>query len=116
MNHGLFISHRVLDDLYESPLFGSIAESAELVGNIAMGDPDSGELDSEEKNGTDPGENDISLTGVNLTVCLEGMKDEDITWEDGMDWEAFQKSAQGHSYRCDEYTQIRAEEYPESAT
>lgn len=92
MNHGLFISHRVLDDLYESPLFGSIAESAELVGNIAMGDPDSGELDSEEKNGTDPGENDISLTGVNRTECLEGMKDEDITWEDGMDWEAFQKS------------------------
>ena len=93
MNHGLFISHRVLDDLYESPLFGSIAESAELVGNIAMGDPDSGELDSEEKNGTDPGENDISLTGVNRTECLEGMKDEDIAWGDGVDWESFQKSS-----------------------
>ncbi|KAA8502065.1 MerR family transcriptional regulator [Mediterraneibacter catenae] len=93
MNHGLFISHRVLDDLYESPLFGSIAESAELVGNIAMGDPDSGELDSEEKNGTDPGENDISLTGVNRTECLEGMKDEDIVWGDGVDWESFQKSS-----------------------
>ena len=93
MNHGLFISHRVLDDLYESPLFGSIAESAELVGNIAMGDPDSGELDSEEKNGTDPGENEISLTGVNRTECLEGMKDEDITWGDGVDWESFQKSS-----------------------
>ena len=93
MNHGLFISHWVLDALYESPLIGSIAESAELVGNIAMGDPDSGELDSEEKNGTDPGENDISLTGVNRTECLEGMKDEDITWEDGMDWESFQKSS-----------------------
>ena len=92
MNHGLFISHRVLDDLYESPLFGSIAESAELVGNIAMGDPDSGELDSEEKNGTDPGENDISLTGVNRTECLEGMKEEDIAWGDGVDWESFQKS------------------------
>lgn len=93
MNHGLFISHRVLDDLYESPLFGSIAESAELVGNIAMGDPDSGELDSDEKNGTDPGENDISLTGVNRTECLEGMKDEDIAWGDGVDWESFQKSS-----------------------
>lgn len=93
MNHGLFISHRVLDDLYESPLFGSIAESAELVGNIAMGDPDSGELDSEEKNGTDPGENDISLTGVNRTECLEGMKEEDIAWGDGVDWESFQKSS-----------------------
>ena len=92
MNHGLFISHRVLDDLYESPLFGSIAESAELVGNIAMGDPDSGELDSEEKNGTDPGENDISLTGVNRTECLEGMKEGDIAWGDGVDWESFQKS------------------------
>ena len=32
MNHGLFISHQVLDALYESPLIGSIAESAELTG------------------------------------------------------------------------------------
>lgn len=93
MNHGLFISHRVLDALYESPLIGSIAESAELTGNIAVDDPDSRDVDSGESDGEDAGETEeISLTGVNRTECLEGMQSEDITWEDGMDWEAFQKS------------------------
>ena len=32
LNHGLFISHQVLEDLYASPLISEIAESAELMG------------------------------------------------------------------------------------
>ena len=94
MNHGLFISHQVLDALYESPLIGSIAESAELTGNIAMDDLDSRDVDSGESDGEDAGETEkISLTGVNRTECLEGMQNEDITWEDEMDWESFQESS-----------------------
>ena len=54
-------------------LIGSIAESAELTGNIAMDDLDSRDVDSGESDGEDAGETEkISLTGVNRTECLEG--------------------------------------------
>ena len=93
MNHGLFISHQILDALYESSLIVSIAESAELTGSIAVDDTDSGDVDSGEPDGEDAGETEkISLTGVNRMECLDGMQGEDITWEDGMDWESFQES------------------------
>ena len=93
MNHGLFISHRVLDDLYESPLFGSIARVRNLSGISLWVIRIVESWTVKKKTGPDPGENDISLTGVNRTECLEGMKEEDIAWGDGVDWESFQKSS-----------------------
>ena len=82
MNHGLFISHQVLEALYGSPYISDIAESAELMGRLE----DSGS--AEEEGFPD----NVTLVGVNRMACIEGMKKEDITWESGMDWEKFQKS------------------------
>lgn len=46
-DHGLFISHQVLEDLYGSERIGEIAESAELMGNLSddayLSDGSSGE-------------------------------------------------------------------------
>lgn len=83
MDHGLFISHQVLDALYESPGIIDIAESAGLIGSKAH-TPSNGE-------NYDPGD-DLSVVGINRIDCLEDMDDEDITWEKGMDWGTFQES------------------------
>lgn len=82
-NHGLFISYRILDDLYASPLIGDIAESAELTGSVRDTSQDT-ELQDEQAG--------LSVTGINRTECLEGMTESDITWDEGMDWETFQQS------------------------
>ena len=86
MNHGLFISYRVLDALYASPLIGDIAESAELTGDMYIDNPN-----GEDQN---PGDG-LSVVGINRTDCLEGLGEGDITWEDGMNWTVFQKSRDG---------------------
>ena len=77
-DHGLFISHQVLEDLYRSERIGDIAESAELMGNLSDGMDLSG--------------------GMDLTECVRGLSEEDITWESGQDktgeeWEGFLKSS-----------------------
>ena len=84
LNHGLFISHQVLEDLYGSPLISEIAESAELMGQME----DS--VSAEEEEGVP---DDVTLVGVNRMECIEGMTKEDIVWERGMDWEKFQESS-----------------------
>ena len=93
-DHGLFISHQVLEDLYGSERIGEIAESAELMGNLSddayLSDGSSGE------DGEVP--DSVSLLGINRMECIQGMSQEDITWEDGEEesgknWEAFLKSS-----------------------
>lgn len=84
LNHGLFISHQVLEDLYQSERIEEIAESAELMGSMA------GAADhAEEADIPDP----ISLLGINRLECMEGMGEEDITWESGKDWDTFLKNS-----------------------
>ncbi len=82
MNHGLFISYRVADDLYASSLIGNIAESSELIGSFSPAPPVA-----------EGSEGEFSVTGINRMECLEGMDVSDISWIDGMDWELFQRSA-----------------------
>lgn len=87
-DHGLFISHQVLEDLYGSERIGEIAESAELMGNLSDG--------SSGEDGEVP--DSVSLLGINRMECIQGMSQEDITWEDGEEesgknWEAFLKSS-----------------------
>ena len=93
-DHGLFISHQVLEDLYGSKRIGEIAESAELMGNLSddvyLSDGSSGE-------GSEVPDS-VSLLGINRMECIQGMSKEDITWEDGQEesgknWEAFLKSS-----------------------
>lgn len=81
MNHGLFISYRVMDDLYASSLIGNIAESSELIGRV-----------SPASSVAEESEDEVSVTGINRMECLEGMESSDISWIAGMDWELFQKS------------------------
>lgn len=82
-NKNLFISHQVLEALYESPLIGSIAESSELKGSIAADIANSEYTDSVDE---------LSLLGINRTECLEELSEEDIVWEQGTDWASFQES------------------------
>ena len=82
MNHGLFISNRVADDLYASSLISNIAESSELIGSFSPAPPVA-----------EGSEGEFSVTGINRMECLEGMDGSDISWIDGMDWELFQRSA-----------------------
>lgn len=93
-DHGLFISHQVLEDLYGSKRIGEIAESAELMGNLSddvyLSDGSSGE-------GSEVPDS-VSLLGINRMECIQGMSKEDIAWEDGQEesgknWEAFLKSS-----------------------
>ena len=110
-DHGLFISHQVLEDLYRSERIGDIAESAELMGNLSDGRNLSGGMDlsggtdlpdgetqagsSSAKGGEAP--DTVSLLGINRTECVQGLSEKDITWESGQDktgekWEGFLKS------------------------
>ena len=104
-DHGLFISHQVLEDLYGSERIGDIAESAELMGNLSDGINLSGGMDltdgeiqagsSSAKGGEAP--DTVSLLGINRTECVQGLSEKDIVWESGQDktgekWEGFLKS------------------------
>ncbi len=93
LNHGLFISHQVLEDLYESSYISEIAESAELMGELENGaggtTDESGKVPAGEEGIPD----DVTLAGVNRMECIEGMTEEDIAWESGTDWKEFQESS-----------------------
>lgn len=89
MNHGLFISHQVLEDLYASSRIDEIAESAELMGSLAeSGDTSEALEETEDAGMRDP----VSLLGINRLECLEELSEDDIIWESGKDWEAFSES------------------------
>ena len=63
MNHGLFISYRVADDLYASSLIGNIAESSELIGSFSPAPPVA-----------EGSEGEFSVTGINrMNVWKEWM-------------------------------------------
>lgn len=89
MNHGLFISHRVTEDLYESSRIGQIAESAELMGSLSGSENAGAATEEEDAGGM---QDNVSLLGINRMDCLERMTEEDIKWENGKDWDAFQKN------------------------
>lgn len=74
---GLFISHQVLEALYEAQHITSIAESSELFGTLS----------GEETTGKE-----CSVTGINRPDCLEGMTEQDLILEEGMDWSLFLES------------------------
>lgn len=92
-DRGLFISYRVLEDLYASSRIDEIAESAELMGSLSDSPKDQeaavNPVEDEDSGMQDP----VSLLGINRLECLEGMDDRDITWEDGKSWEAFSESS-----------------------
>lgn len=93
MNHGLFISHQVLDGMYASPYIGDIAESSTLMGNLLSVETADVERAAESAGADDTeetGPDDLELLGVNRMDCIDGMTGDDIIWEDGMDWEKFQ--------------------------
>lgn len=92
MNHGLFISYRVLEDLYASPRIDRIAETAELMGSLAdvkTAGTDAGEKENGEAENLP---DDLTLLGINRADCLEGMTTDEIEWEDGKNWTDFQDS------------------------
>ena len=88
MNHGLFISRQVLEDLYKSSRISSIAESAELMGSLEDRD-----MTGDAADAVDAGIQDtVSLLGINRMDCVEGMTGNDITWENGTGWDMFIES------------------------
>lgn len=89
MNHGLFISHRVIEDLYESSRIEQIAESAELMGSLS-GSEDAGA--AAEGESVESMRDNVTLLGINRMDCLDGMTEEDIKWENGKSWDAFSKN------------------------